>query len=81
MTFEIARAHQLYKEAMPGVALLHRSARLAIGAAALIYSAILDKIEAIDYQVYEKRAHTSRIRKVLMLPGIVWKIGRLNHQR
>jgi phytoene synthase len=77
MKFEIARAHRLYEEAMPGIAMLHPAARPAVGAAALIYRAILDEIEAMDYQVYENRAHTSGLRKVAMLPGIFWQLSRL----
>ena len=77
MKFEIHRARTLFEEALPGIALLHPSGRLAVGAAALVYQAILDEIEAIGYQVYNHRAYTSTWRKVRMLPGILWKINRL----
>jgi phytoene synthase len=74
MRFEIRRARQLYHEALPGILLLHPSARLSVGAAALLYRAILDRILAIDFQVYWIRAHTSGIQKLRMLPGILIKI-------
>ncbi len=77
MKFEIARARALFREALPGIALLHRSSRVAVGAAALVYQAILDEIEAIGYQVYDRRAYTSNWRKIQMLPGMLWKIARL----
>lgn len=77
MKFEIARARQLYLEALPGICLLSPSARPAVGAAALLYRAILDEIEAIDYQVYERRAHTTAWRKIALLPVIFWTILRL----
>jgi phytoene synthase len=69
--FEIERARQLYRQAIPGIALLSPSGQLAVGAAALLYRAILDEIEAICYRVHERRAHTSGGRKLAMLPGIL----------
>ncbi len=78
MRFEIERARQLYREALPGIALLNPSARPAVGAAALLYRAILDEIEAIHYRVYEQRAYTTALRKLSMLPGILYTIARLS---
>ena len=46
MAFQIERARQLYDEAMPGLALLERRGRVAVAAAAELYRAILDDIEA-----------------------------------
>jgi len=77
MKFEIERARRLYDEALPGIALLSRRARPAVGAAALLYAAILDEIEALNYNVYACRAHTSAIQKLALLPGILWKVMRL----
>lgn len=78
MRFEIARARQLYQVALPGIAMLSASARPAVGAAALLYRAILDEIEAIGYRVHEIRAHTSGWKKICMLPGILWQIAMLD---
>lgn len=77
MRFEIARARQLYEDSLPGIAMLSRAARPAVGAAALLYRAILDEIEAIDYQVYTRRAHTTGWQKLKMLPGIVLAVLRV----
>jgi len=77
MQFEIARARDLYRQAFPGIALLSPAARPALGAAAVIYRAILDEIEAIGYQVHNRRAHTSGWKKVVMLPGILWTVATL----
>lgn len=74
MRFEIERARQLYQEALPGIALLSRRARPAVGAAALLYRAILNEIERIQYRVHEKRAHTSAWQKLLLLPGILLRV-------
>jgi phytoene synthase len=74
MKFEIARAHVLYREALPGIALLRRGARLAVGAAALLYRGILDEIESIRYDVFSRRAHLSTAKKFLRLPGILFTV-------
>lgn len=73
MRFQIARTRQLYEEAWPGIALLHRDGRLAVAAAASVYRAILAKIEANDYDNFTRRAHLSSSEKFLMLPGILWR--------
>jgi phytoene synthase len=67
MRFQIARNRRLYLEAWPGLALLSADGRLAITAAARLYAAILDDIEAHDYDVFSRRAHTGRARKMLEL--------------
>jgi 15-cis-phytoene synthase len=76
MRYEIERAHKLYEEALPGIALLAPKARPAVQAAAQLYRRILDEIEAMDYQVYTRRAHTTFLRKVSMLPGIFMSVAR-----
>lgn len=73
MRFQIARARQLYAEALPGVAMLGKSGRFAIAAAAELYRAILDDIEAHDYDVFSRRAHTTKQEKLHSLPGIWWR--------
>lgn len=77
MQYEIARARLLYQDALPGIALLAPSARLAVGAAALLYRDILSRIERLDYDVHRQRAFTSGLRKVSLLPGVLWTIARL----
>jgi phytoene synthase len=72
MRFEIARAHALYEEAWPGIALLSRDSQFAIGAAAEVYRGILHKIVAHDYDVFSQRAHLSLAEKLLVLPRM-WR--------
>ncbi len=74
MQFEIARARRLYEEAWPGISMLASSGRVAVGAAAIFYKAILDEIEAIQYQVYRLRARTSKWRKLALLPEIIMRV-------
>lgn len=73
MRFQIRRARQLYAEALPGIAMLGESGRFAIAAAAELYRAILDNIEANDYDVFSRRAHTTKREKLMSLPGIWWR--------
>lgn len=80
MRFQIDRARHLFAEALPGVTLLGADGRFAIGAAAELYQAILDDIEAHDYNVFTRRAHTSDTRKLRLLPGI-WRRARFGQYR
>lgn len=73
MRFQIARNRQLYTEAWPGIGMLHKDGRFSIGAAAGLYSGILDDIEAHDYDVFSRRAHTSKWGKIRRLPSIWWR--------
>ena len=77
MRFEIARAHQLYDEAWPGVALLNADGRLAIGAAAEVYRGILGRIAAADYDVFARRAVVPTLQKLLILWRVRRRVGRL----
>jgi phytoene synthase len=70
--YQIARAHALYDQAWPGIALLSPDSRLAVAAAAEIYRGILAKIVANDYDVFTRRAHVPLAGKLLMLPQ-VWR--------
>jgi phytoene synthase len=73
MKFQIARVRQIYNEAWPGIYMLDQQGRLAIAAAATFYRAILDDIEAHDYDVFSRRAHVSKWGKIRRLPSIWWQ--------
>jgi phytoene synthase len=73
MRFQIERARRLYAEALPGIALLGKSGRFAIRAAAELYQAILEDIEARDYDVFTSRAFVRERKKLTLLPGIWWR--------
>ena len=70
MRAQISRNRQLYHQALPGVALLHPEGRFSIQAAAELYQAILDDIEAHDFDVFQRRASVSPLGKLRRLPGI-----------
>lgn len=73
MRFQIDRNRQLYEEAWPGIAMLHKDGRFAIAAAAGLYQGILDAIEANDYDVFNRRAFISTWGKLRRLPGLWWR--------
>lgn len=72
MRFQIARARHIYEEAWPGIAMLEREGQIAIAAAAVFYRAILDDIEAHDYDVFSRRAHVGAWGKLRRMPGLWW---------
>jgi len=56
MRFEIDRCRRLYASADLGLALLPPASRRCVGAARVLYSRILDRIEAAGYDVFTARA-------------------------
>lgn len=73
MRFQLSRARELYRRAMPGIDLLPAAARVATGAIAELYLGMLDDIEAHDYDVFNRRARVSNVAKLLRLPGIWYR--------
>lgn len=73
MRFQIERNRQLYAEAWPGIQMLHPDGRFAIAAAADFYRAILNDIEAHDYDVFSRRAHIGKWAKLSRLPRLWWQ--------
>ncbi|WP_239157487.1 phytoene/squalene synthase family protein [Actinocatenispora thailandica] len=63
IAFEVARAHELYEAALPGIELLSRSARPGIRAAAVLYRGILDEVARADFDVLSRRARVPRRRR------------------
>lgn len=74
MQFQIERNRRLYQESWEGIRLLDQDGRLAIGAAADLYRAILKDIEANDYDVFTRRARISSFGKLARLPIIWWRL-------
>ena len=72
MRFQIARTRQLYQEAWPGINLLQKDGRFAIAVAADVYRAILDDIEAHDYDIFNRRAYVTSWGKLRRLPLLWW---------
>ena len=64
LKFQIARVRQLQTEAAPGIDLLHPTSRPCIRAASELYCGIVDEVEAIRYDIFNKRAKTSTARRI-----------------
>jgi phytoene synthase len=55
MAEQVARNRDLYAAAVPGLALLPPASRRCVATALILYSRILDRIEAADYDVFSGR--------------------------
>jgi phytoene synthase len=66
MKFQIERNRQVYKEALPGIKLLHWRGRLAVRVSFVLYKAILGEIERANYNVYAGRVRTNRQQKIYL---------------
>jgi phytoene synthase len=70
LAFEIERARELYRQAEPGIDLLHKTSRDCIRTASRLYAEILDAVEAADYQVLDRRVKVGwRRRTAIAAPG------------
>jgi phytoene synthase len=66
MNFQIERNRQIYREALPGIPMLHWRGRMAVRIAYVLYKAILNEIERVNYNIYRGRVRTSFRRKLLL---------------
>jgi phytoene synthase len=76
LVFQAQRARAYYQRGRRGVWLLPPAARPAILLAARLYERILDCIERNGYDVFTRRAHTSRTEKALVAVGCAAELGR-----
>lgn len=70
MKFQIERARAFYVEGEKGIALLERDSRFTVLLASRIYGQILDEIEKQNYDVFVRRARTTKRQKILSIPRI-----------
>jgi len=73
--FQIERAGNYYAKGEKGIAFLEKDSRFTVLLASRIYSKILDEIEKQNYNVFNRRAHTSKRQKFLAIPKI-WLTAR-----
>lgn len=69
MRFEIERARELYRQAEPGIGLLPPASARCVATAHRLYSAILERIEARDYDVFTGRARVPTTHKIATALG------------
>ena len=77
---QVARVRALEEASRPGIAALHPATQPCIEAARVLYCGIVDAVEAIDYEVFDKRARVSMARRLAVaLPA--WREARLARRR
>jgi phytoene synthase len=88
MRFEIGRTRRLYAVADEGIGYIPRGRRYPVVVARELYAAILERIEAHGYDVFSRRAQTSRAEKLGVAarcaardPGEILARGRLAPRR
>ncbi len=64
LKFQIARVKRLQAQAAPGIKLLEPSSRPCIQAASTLYCGIVEEVEKINYDIFNKRAKTSTGRRL-----------------
>jgi phytoene synthase len=80
LEFQIARVRRLEEESRAGIAMLHPSSQPCIEAARVLYCGIVDAVEDIDYQVFDRRATVSTSRRLAVaLPA--WRQARKARRR
>ncbi len=68
---QIARVRMLEERSRPGIAMLSPDSQPCIEAARVLYCGIVDEVERIDYEVFDKRATVS-LRRRLAVAGPAW---------
>jgi phytoene synthase len=71
MAFEIERNRELYAVARTGIPLLPPASARCVGTALALYSRILERIEARDYDVFSGRARVPTWRKAVTAAGFL----------
>ena len=64
LKFQIERVRTLQQQADAGIELLHPTSRPCIRAASELYCGIVDEVESIGYDIFNKRAKTSTARRI-----------------
>ena len=75
LAFQIARVRELEERSRFGITMLHPAAQPCIEAARELYCGIVDEVERIDYEVFDKRARVSTARR-LRVAGPAWLAAR-----
>ncbi len=66
MKFQIERNRDVYRQALPGIKMLHWRGRLAVRVSYVLYKAILKEIERANYNVYAGRVRTNSQQKIAL---------------
>lgn len=77
MKFQVARAREYYQNGEKGIALLEKDSRFTVLLASRIYGKILDEIERQNYNVFLRRARTSKMQKIFSIPKIWFQSSKI----
>lgn len=77
MKFQIKRARDFYQKGECGIPFLEEDSRFTVLLASRIYSGILSEIQRQNFNVFIKRAHTSRGQKILSIPKIWYEARKM----
>lgn len=81
MKFQVARARDYYVKGEKGIAFLEKDSRFTVLLASRIYAKILDEIEKQNYNIFIKRAHTTKMQKMLSIPKLWWEAKKLRAEK
>lgn len=71
LKFQVERARKYYREAVAGLAMIHKEVRMVIALALTLYREILRVIEQNNYEVFTKRAYVTLTRKIVLYFNLV----------
>lgn len=77
---QIARVRELEERSRPGIAMLSADSQPCIDAARILYCGIVDQVEGINYEVFDRRA-TVPLRRRLAVAGPAWLRARRARRR
>ncbi len=77
---QVVRVRELEERSRPGIAMLSPDSQPCIDAARVLYCGIVDEVERIDYEVFDKRA-TVPLRRRVAVAGPAWIRARRARRR
>ena len=80
LKFQVARVRRLEEDSRPGIAMLAPDSQPCIETARVLYCGIVDEVEKIDYQVFEKRAKVPLSRRLAVAVPAWRKAPRARHR-
>ncbi len=77
LKFQIARVRELEEKSRAGIQMLSPAAQPCIETARILYCGIVDAVEGIDYEVFNKRAKVSLARRLQVALPAWWQARKL----
>jgi 15-cis-phytoene synthase len=71
MKFQIERNREIYRQALPGIPMLAWRGRLAVKVSYVLYKAILNEVERVNYNVHFGRVRTNFRKKVWLTAKVL----------